>query len=49
MKIIKFLEGSGLLIKGICKAIKDETKEKIGGLFCMLLELHQVLVYLDSY
>ena len=45
MKIIKFLEGSGLLIKGIHKAIKDETKEKIGGFSCMLLELHQVLVY----
>ena len=45
MKIIKFLEGSGLLIKGIYKAIKDETKEKIGGFSSMLLELHQVLVY----
>ena len=45
MNIIKFLEGPGLLIKDICKAIKDETKEKIGEFFCMLLELHQVLVY----
>ena len=39
MKIIKFLEGSGLLIKGIYKAIKDETKEKISGFFCILKQL----------
>ena len=28
MKIIKFLEGSGLLIKGVSETIKNEAKQK---------------------
>ena len=37
MKIIKALENSGILLKGIIKTIKNETKEQRGGFLSMLL------------
>ena len=37
MKIIKALENSGILLKGVSKAIKSETKEQKGGFLSMLL------------
>ena len=37
MKIIKALENSGILLKGVSKAIKNETKEQKGGFLCILL------------
>ena len=37
MKIIKALESSGVLLKGVSKTIKNETKEQIGGFLSMLL------------
>ena len=37
MKIVKSLEESSLLIKGLNEAIKNETKEQKGGFFGMLL------------
>ena len=37
MKIIKALENSGILLKGVSKAIKNETKEQQGGFLSMLL------------
>ena len=37
MKIIKALENSGILFKGISKVIKNETKEQKGGFLSMLL------------
>ena len=37
MKITKFHEESGLLIKGICETFKIEPKEQKGGFFGMLL------------
>ena len=37
MKIIKTLENSGILLKGVSKTIKDETKEQRGGFLSMLL------------
>ena len=37
MKITKFHEESGLLIKGICETFKIESKEQKGGFFGMLL------------
>ena len=37
MKIIKALENSGILLKGVSKTIKNETKEQRGGFLCMLL------------
>ena len=37
-KIIKSLEESGLLIKGISEAIKNEAKEQKGGFLGMLLD-----------
>ena len=37
MKITKALENSGILLKGISKAIKNKTKEQKGGFLSMLL------------
>ena len=37
MKTIKALENSGILLKGVSKTIKDETKEQRGGFLSMLL------------
>ena len=37
MKIVRSLEESGLLIKGISKTIKNDAKEQKGGFFPMLL------------
>ena len=37
MKIIKPLENSGVLLKGVSKTIKNETKEQRGGFLSMLL------------
>ena len=37
MKIIKALENSGILLKGVSKAIKNDTKEQKGGFLSMLL------------
>ena len=37
MKIIKALENSGILLKGVSKAIKNETKQQRGGFLSMLL------------
>ena len=37
MKIIQALENSNILIKGVTKTIKSETKEQKGGFLSMLL------------
>ena len=37
MKIIEALENSGILLKGVKKAIENETKEQRGGFLSMLL------------
>ena len=37
MKIVKALENSGILLKGVSKTIKNETKEQRGGFLSMLL------------
>ena len=37
MKIVKSLEDSGLLIKGVSHTIKNEAKKQKGGFFSMLL------------
>ena len=37
MKVIKSLEESGLLIKGVSETIKNETNEQKGGFLSMLL------------
>ena len=37
IKIIKALENSGILLKGVSKAIKNETKEQKVGFLSMLL------------
>ena len=38
MKIIKALENSGILFKGVSKTIKNETKEQRGGFLSILLD-----------
>ena len=37
MKIVKSLEDSGLLLKGVSKTIQNEAKEQKGGFLGMLL------------
>ena len=37
MEIIKALENSGILLNGVSKTIKNETKEQRGGFLSMLL------------
>ena len=37
IKIVTSLEGSGLLIKGVCGTIQNEAKEQKGGFLSMLL------------
>ena len=37
MKIIKALENSGILLKGVSKTIENETKEQREGFLSMLL------------
>ena len=38
MKIVQALEDSNILLKGVTKTIKNETKEQKGGLLSMLLD-----------
>ena len=44
MKIVKLLEESGLLIKGVREAIKNEARNKKED-FLVYYEVHYVLVY----
>ena len=37
LKIIQALEDSNILLKGVTKTIKNQTKEQIGGFLSMLL------------
>ena len=37
LKIVKFLENSGLLLKGVSETIQHEAKEQRGGFLSMLL------------
>ena len=37
IKIVKSLEDSGLLLKGVSETIQNETKDQKGGLLRMLL------------
>ena len=37
MKIIKYLEDSGLLLKGVTETVQNEVKEQKGGFLSMLL------------
>ena len=37
IEIVKSLEDSGLLLKGVSKTIENESKEQKGGLLSMLL------------
>ena len=37
LKIVKSLEDSGVLLKGVSETIKDEAKEQKGGFLSMLL------------
>ena len=37
IKIVKFLENSGLLLKGVTETVQNEVKEQKGGFLSMLL------------
>ena len=39
MKIVQTLEDSNILLKGVTKTIKNETKEQKGGFLSMLLSI----------
>ena len=39
IKIVKSLEDSGLLIKGVSETIKNEAREQKGGFIGMLLDI----------
>ena len=38
IRIVKSLEDSGLLLKGVSETIQNEAKEQKGGFFTMLLD-----------
>ena len=44
MKIVKFLEDSGLLIKLVTQTTKSETREQTAGIFGMLLGILGVIL-----
>ena len=44
MKIVQALEDSNILLKGVTKTIKNETKEQKGGFLSMLY-----IINLDEY
>ena len=37
IEIVKFLEDSGLLLKGVSEIVQNEAREQIGGFLSMLL------------
>ena len=37
LKIVKYLEDSGLLLKGVSETIQNEAKEQIGGFLSMFV------------
>ena len=37
IKIVKYLEDSGLLLKGVTETVQNEAKEQKGGFLSMLL------------
>ena len=39
MKLVKSIEESGLLTKGVSETVKNETKEQKGGFFGMVLRI----------
>ena len=39
LKIVKSLEDSGLLLKGVSETIQHDAKEQIGGFLSMLLDI----------
>ena len=42
MKIVRSLEDSGLLLKGVSEAIQNQTKEQNEGFLSMLLDTSSV-------
>ena len=45
MKIVQALEDSNILLKGVTKTIKNETKEQKGGFLSMLLDTLRASFY----
>ena len=44
IKIVKSLENSGLLLKGVSKTIQNEVKEQNGGFLNMLIETFDAIL-----
>ena len=57
IKIVKSLEDSGLLLKGVSETIQNEAKEQKGAFlpsmqymdYLVCYQVHQVLVYQDIF
>ena len=47
IKIVKSLEDSGLLLKGVSETIQNEAKEQKGGFLSMLLGTLRVILLRD--
>ena len=47
MKIVKSLEASGLMMKGVSKAIKNKAKKRKGGFLIMLLSTLAVSIIVN--
>ena len=47
MKIVKSLEASGLMMKGVSKAIKNKAKKRKGGFLSMLLSTLAVSIIVN--
>ena len=48
LEIVKSLEDSGLLLKEVSKAIKNDAKEQKGGFLSMLLGLLELAIDLRN-
>ena len=48
LKIVKSLEDSGVLLKGVSETVKTEAKEQSGGFLSMLLDTFASSLFTDT-
>ena len=48
LKIVKSLEDSGVLLKGVSETVKTEAKEQSGGFLSMLLDTLASSLFTDT-
>ena len=49
MKMVQALEDSNILLKGVTKTIKNETKEQKGGFLSMLLGTYFRTIFIRKF